>query len=111
MKKFIVLSNIIIGLSYISLYIYILIFYFKFGKIATLDPKELKADFFYEIILFLQLFAVFFFLIIFIIMIVNFVITRKMTFKKLLLFSILNSFLFFVLYFFDFGNLQSWFFD
>ena len=111
MKKIIIVFNIIVALSYISLYSYISVFYIKFGKLATLDPKDLECNIVYQTILFLQLFACFLIIVMFLMWIINSIIRRNIIINKLVVLTLINALVFFVLYHFDFGNLQSWFFD
>jgi hypothetical protein len=111
MKKIIVFSNIMLMLSYILLYVYILVFYIAFGKLATLDPKDLNCDIIYKVIIFLYLFAFLLIIIIPLAWVISCIVKRKIIFNHLVLFSLLNSLLFLILCYFDFGNLQSWFFD
>ena len=93
------------------MYGYIAIFYQKFGIIGPLDPKDLGSNIIYEIILLLQLLAFFLIIITLLAWITSCIIKRNIIINRLVLLSFLNGLCFLTLYYFDFGNLQSWFFD
>lgn len=112
MKKILLYLNYILTLTLLSLYSYVLLFSIEKGGIPYNDPKDLELNFIYETIKILYLLSVGITLLSIVAIVFNF-------FKKWFLFSntnqkkyiLFNTILFWGLYYFDFGNLQSWFFD
>ncbi len=114
LKRIIIILNIIPLLSTIGLYIYIIVFYAIFKKLAPFDPKMLSI-FFYEFITYSYIISIFTSLIVVILLIINFIlkICNKDFIKNnnLIVWSILNNMVFWIVFFGDRQGYSFWFFD
>lgn len=114
-RQLLIISNITIVSSVISLYSYVLIFFLKFDRLSPLDPKDLNIIAIHEIILFFLILSMALSVLIFFTVIIDFAIKifRKnhIPNSKLSIFSISISIAFLLIFYLDAGNILFWFFD